>query len=140
MELKLSEELRAKLKQYASTAETTDELLAQLEKSELLSPDFPRRSGMSHAEVAGDAAAYRRANTADAAPGSILAVGAIATHAIEALGKARHEPAVPLLIRLWSTCPIEGGWRAAGAALLAVGAPPAPVALCAHPRGDDPDG
>ena len=106
----------------------THELMVELEKSELLSPDFPRRSGMSHAQVASDAAAYHRANAA--AAGTLVA-GIIARHAIEALAKARHEPAVSLLIRLWSNCPIQEVWVAAGAALLAIGTPEALAALSA---------
>ena len=115
------------------------ELLAELEKSELLLPDFPRRSGMSHAQVAANAAAYRRA-AADADSRTPTVPGIYARHAIDALAKARHEPAVPLLIRLWSNCPIQGVWIAAGKALLAIGTPEALAALSMHLDEYDPDG
>ena len=114
--------------------------MVELEKSELLSPDFPRRCGMSHAQVASDAAAYHRANAAAAAPAGTLVAGIIARHAIEALAKARHEPAVSLLIRLWSNCPIQEVWMAAGAALLAIGTPEALAALSAGLDEYDPNG
>ena len=115
------------------------EAMAELEKSELLSADFPRRCSMSHAQVATDAAAYRRA-AADAAVRSPTLPGIFGRHAIEALRKARHEPAVPLLIRLWSNCPIKDVWMAAGAALLAIGTPEALAALGTHLDEHDPDG
>jgi hypothetical protein len=115
--------------------------MAELEKSELLSPDFPRRAGMSHAQVAADAPTYRRANMADAdAASAAMVPGIYATRAIEALGKARHEPSVPLLIQLWSNCPIRDVWMSAGAALLAIGTPEALAALGAHLDEYDPDG
>jgi hypothetical protein len=85
----------------------SDDSLAELEKSELLSSDFPRRSGMSHAQVASDAAAYQRTNAAAATPAATLVAGISARLTIEKLAKARHEPAVPLLIRFWSNCPIK---------------------------------
>jgi hypothetical protein len=115
------------------------ELMVELEKSELLSSDFPRRYGLSHAQVASDPAAYHRANAAAAAPAGTLVAGIIATQAIEALAKARHEPAVSLLIRLWSNCPIEKVWMAAGAALLAIGTSEALAALSAGLDEYDPD-
>lgn len=126
--------LRAQLRQQ-ELSEDSASLLAKLEKSELLSPDFPRRSGMSHAQVAADNTAYRRA----AAAGTPALLSIDARHVIERLGKFRHEPAVPLLIRLWSHCPIQEVWMAAGAALLAIGTPEALAALSAGLDEYDPD-
>jgi hypothetical protein len=57
MTLNLSPELLAKLRQYIASEEVPDKMLAQLENSELLSSDFPRRVGMTHEEVAADTAA-----------------------------------------------------------------------------------
>ena len=116
----------------------SDQATVELENSELLSPDFPRRSGMSHAEVASNPAAYRSA--AAIAGESALVPGILAAQAIERLGRAKHEPAVSLLIRYWSTCPIRDVWMAAGAALLAIGTPDALAALSAHLDEYDPDG
>ena len=74
MSLNLPQELLEKLRRHAAAQETPDELLTQLEKSELLSSDFPRRCGMTHEEVAADTAAYWRAKAADSAPASAVAI------------------------------------------------------------------
>lgn len=113
------------------------EAMAELENSELLSPDCPRRPGLSHAQVARDPAAYRRA-VAGAAPPLVASIQA--RQAIEALGRSRHQLAVPLLIQFWSTCPARDVWIAAGEALLAIGTPDALAALSAHLDEYDPDG
>jgi hypothetical protein len=137
MGLNLSQELLEKLRRYTSTEETPEQLLSQLEKSELLSSDFPRRSCLTHEEVAGDPGALWRAKSVDSAPALTVAV---ARSAIEALGRAKYEPAVPLLITLWSNCPEQEVLRAAGAALLAIGTPEALAAVSMHLDEYDPDG
>jgi hypothetical protein len=124
-------------------ANASEEAMRELEASELLSPGAARRPHLSHSQVAADPSSYWRAIQAmnDAAPagGSVLP-GILARQAIEALGKARHEPAVPVLIRFWSDCPIREVWMAAGGALLAIGASEALAALSDRLDEYDPDG
>lgn len=105
-------------------------MLRKLRSSDLLSPDFPKRIGYTHAELA--------ALPEDAMRGVVasgIAATARATNyreledIVRELGQDRYEPAVPTLTALWTECALVPVRVASGHALRAIGSPGARAAL-----------
>jgi hypothetical protein len=107
---------------------TPDEILVLLRNSALFSADLPRRASVSHLDAARAAERTRLLE-----PG-IAAIRATSDHSnlsehVRALGRARHAPAVPLLVELWNSCAVQPVRVEAGFALRQIGTPEARAAL-----------
>jgi hypothetical protein len=111
-----------------------DAILRELERSDLAASDFPKRNRSTHSESAAMTEDARMAAEYGAHSPAKLAIervknwSALADH-VRDLGRARYEPAVPLLARLWADCPLVPVRVAVGHALRAIATPAARAAL-----------
>lgn len=99
-----------------------ESLLDTLKKSVLFSSDFPRRRRHSHAEWAG---LGEEEHARSHEPG-VIAIRRVKNawdleDAVNQLGKAKHNAAVPLLSEIWFDCAHQPVRNAAGHALRAIG-------------------
>ncbi|MFP2924087.1 hypothetical protein ACLESO_02490 [Pyxidicoccus sp. 3LG] len=103
-----------------------ENLLDELRRSELFSPDFPKRARYTRAEWAllPEDARLAASEPERLALGRLGNVHAIA-EVVRQLGEARYEPAVPALAALWADCALAPIRTAAGEALRAIGGPAA---------------
>jgi hypothetical protein len=101
---------------------SSEQRLRELERSELFSPDFPRRRHLTHAQWAGLSEEQRLEARAAQTTAIRHARKAWAlVDIIKEIGRARQESAVVPLAKLWSDCALEPVRIAAGHALRAIG-------------------
>ncbi|MCP3143813.1 HEAT repeat domain-containing protein [Pyxidicoccus xibeiensis] len=105
-------------------------LLNELRSSELFTPGFPKRAHYTRTQWALLPEEVRQAahEPERLALARVKNVQALAG-AVRELGKARYEPAVPVLAELWAHCALPLVRTAAGEALRAIGGPEARAAL-----------
>jgi hypothetical protein len=110
---------------------TPEQRIQDLERSDLFSPDFPKRRHLTHAQWAILSDEERCAAREAAITAIRRAKGTCATFEgiVREMGKATQESAVPVLARLWSDCALIPVRVAAGHALRAIGSPAARAAL-----------
>ncbi len=98
------------------------ELLAEIERSDLFSPGYPRRPRRAHADAGAMTLEEKRASLGPSlealrrTPDVQTLVGLV-----RALGRARYASAVPTLAKLWVDCALVPVRAAAGHALRAIG-------------------
>jgi hypothetical protein len=107
-----------------------EELLGILRKSDLLSPDFPKRLRYTHAEWA-VLDHDRRQQIHDPGLAAIERVKncSVLQDYVSELGRARYSAGVPLLAALWANCGLSPVRNWAGHALRAIGTTEAREAL-----------
>jgi len=105
----------------------TSRLLKELERHPVLQGVVPDRQRLTHAEVRALPPGHRHR------PG-VMAIRAVpswqrAEELVAQLGSRGYQPAVPVLARLWLTCPVIPVMTAAGHALFQIGTAEAHAAL-----------
>jgi hypothetical protein len=117
--------------QFENAMATPEQRIQDLERSDLFSPDFPKRRHLTHAQwtVLSDEERVVARESGTKAIRRAKSTWGTLRDLVTEIGDARQESAVPLLARLWSDCALVPVRQAAGFALRAIGTPAARAAL-----------